>query len=1319
MVKAKHGPERKAWIRFISCLLVGSVLFANTGIPDAFAYQYGKRANVAARGFLDEDSDGDGLGDTWEMNYFGDLDQDQTTDFDGDGFSDLWEYRNDTDPTDPYDPNYHLGGRNNALEFLKYMMDSYLRPAPVISGTRIIPSYIEETTPSMEGFGWTYDNALAVMAFLKTGKAELIDRAGDILDAYDWFQDNDPSVNPGAGWVPDGRIRRAYFSTEDIPSSDLTNKADMHGRWIPDNDAEARNQAVGDMAFMILAALRYYEYINGAEAKYLTFAENLGNWIAINAKSEIDPLIIGDLGGYHMARTGHEIDPDTIKKDRKSTENNIDVYVAFMKLYEITGNHEYRQHALHAKNFILAMWNSDDGMFWTGTLDDGMTINNGNEITGRVHFPGDATSGQPEDPSSWGLLALGEKDKYGIGIDWIESHCKVEDVGVFDFGYDFNADQDGIWFEGMSHIALAYQLKGGDQRSKDILDQVLKAQDDNTGGIQSSASKDGDGVSVSFTEEWQLGTNQHVAPVAWYIFAVDGYNPFWGQPVTDPVPYEGGYNAAGDGYIFDEPWTQASATEPELAADGTKRALVEFFGDGGDDKGTLDPSDDGFIVKYEWDFDGKGTYDWSSTADGNVQYWYTEEGAHLAKFRVTNNEGITSTRGVSINITNALLGGLKPPEIQGGVGVDSGILSGPAPFQLDFTSLATDDNFVAFYEWDFNGDGEYEHYSTSTGNVTHVYTEPGEYLATVRATDNDGLTDTASTVINVLEGQGGPTAKANAIVISDDPLYKLNFIATGSLGSISTYQWDFEGDSVYETYESGMATHTYGEPGTYEASLRVIDDTSGISDTDTVTVVVPYTGPGPTAYAGVIVSDDTAPFDATFDHSLSAPSTGASVIDKYEWDFHGNKITDRLSTDDFEEIVYTYTRPGFYLATLKVVDNLGFSARAYLPIASKIDSSVVDQPQSAIKSPLDGQKIYGDSVTVKIELIPDLKDQEVRLKYKRTDKGKNKDWDDNNKKVTKKYATTIDATSLYDPNATVPVEYDLKAYVNGLAGNSRKVGVIIDPDWDIHETVDHNGERIKRVKIKSGVSSTIWLVNGVKCEIPQGAVDGTEKLVVRSHNGSLKLISDVGEQNILYHTEFTFESGLNKLKKAVTIHIPYEDANDDGFVDGMSNVPIDNLRLYYYDVVANKWVAIAGSKPNKEEGYVTGQTDHFTIFGLGGGGGGIAGIFGGDDDDGRGTGRSCFIATATYGTAVAGQVQSLRFFRDTYMLTNAPGNFAIDMYEKYSPPIAKKIENSGFLKGVVRYHLRPIITFARWINIISREKGDIWLKSKKAVISHD
>lgn len=51
--------------------------------------------------FAEEDTDYDGLPDSWEIQYFGDLSQDGEGDFDGDSYTNLEEYVAGTDPTVP------------------------------------------------------------------------------------------------------------------------------------------------------------------------------------------------------------------------------------------------------------------------------------------------------------------------------------------------------------------------------------------------------------------------------------------------------------------------------------------------------------------------------------------------------------------------------------------------------------------------------------------------------------------------------------------------------------------------------------------------------------------------------------------------------------------------------------------------------------------------------------------------------------------------------------------------------------------------------------------------------------------------------------------------------------------------------------------------------------------------------------------------------------------------------------------------------------------------------------------------------------------
>jgi hypothetical protein len=74
-----------------------------------------------------------------------------------------------------------------------------------------------------------------------------------------------------------------------------------------------------------------------------------------------------------------------------------------------------------------------------------------------------------------------------------------------------------------------------------------------------------------------------------------------------------------------------------------------------------------------------------------------------------------------------------------------------------------------------------------------------------------------------------------------------------------------------------------------------------------------------------------------------------------------------------------------------------------------------------------------------------------------------------------------------------------------------------------------------------------------------------------------------------------------------------------------------------------------------------------------------------------GGGSGCFIATAAYGSYLHPQVQILRDFRDTWLLTNAPGRVFVAFYYRCSPPVAGFIAQYEILRLLVRLMLTPVI----------------------------
>jgi len=88
-----------------------------------------------------------------------------------------------------------------------------------------------------------------------------------------------------------------------------------------------------------------------------------------------------------------------------------------------------------------------------------------------------------------------------------------------------------------------------------------------------------------------------------------------------------------------------------------------------------------------------------------------------------------------------------------------------------------------------------------------------------------------------------------------------------------------------------------------------------------------------------------------------------------------------------------------------------------------------------------------------------------------------------------------------------------------------------------------------------------------------------------------------------------------------------------------------------------------------------------------------------------GGGGGCFIATAAYGSYLDSHVETLRDFRDSYMVNNPVGSALVSAYYKLSPPVADFIDAQPALKPIVRAGLMPAVAMSTVaLNTTSAEK---------------
>lgn len=416
------------------------------------------------------------------------------------------------------------GAIENAIAFQNLVMDAYATGSTV----RMMQSYSDQI--GLESTAFTYDNAVAIQAYLLRGTKDSLARAEVLGQGLMYAQATNFPFN-------DGRFAQGYFVNAPTADGAYVQPGAFPFYWY--------SSTVGDQAWAGMALAHLYRRTRKKD--YLNAALKVANWIVDNTYNTLGA------GGYSFGTIINQYNQSLPSPNGKSTEHNIDTYAFFKMLDELTqrgvaGNGKpWKALAEHALTFVLAMYNPAGGYFFTGTLGDQVSIN---------YYP------VPEDVQTWSYLALLNR-KYKQTIGWALKNLSATDTAssahnnlsgretftglVFDSAslntgqYDPNA----VWLEGSAHGVAAllssavsgagnfHERRAAFEAAETLVEMCRKAQ------AELGANQTVNGIPVPLGQGLVAATslmdtgfgysytpNKHIGATGWFLIAVQGGNPF-------------------------------------------------------------------------------------------------------------------------------------------------------------------------------------------------------------------------------------------------------------------------------------------------------------------------------------------------------------------------------------------------------------------------------------------------------------------------------------------------------------------------------------------------------------------------------------------------------------------------------------------------------------------------------------------------------------------------------------------------------------------------------------------------------------------------
>lgn len=252
---------------------------------------------------------------------------------------------------------------------------------------------------------------------------------------------------------------------------------------------------------------------------------------------------------------------------------------------------------------------------------------------------------------------------------------------------------------------------------------------------------------------------------------------------------------------------------------------------------------DGYIAKYDWDFDGDGIFDFSSRESATASYVFDSIGHYTTVLKVTDN-GISPKSGVATGVVE--VDELFPPDSPKRLDLNITTFppSGNVPVAVNFAASAIGGLDPYIVHWDF-GKGK----TSDVLNPAFRFDTPGSHKVYVYVGDQSGQEVAREVTLNI---------KEKLAPQFDGKPFRLSMLASREKGRAplkidftlkfenakEPVRWKFEfGDEPEgakpQVGAGKTASHTYTQPGMYIAKIIATDANQNVDTSFLVVSVEP------------------------------------------------------------------------------------------------------------------------------------------------------------------------------------------------------------------------------------------------------------------------------------------------------------------------------------------------------------------------------------------------------------------------------------------------------------------------------------------------